>query len=150
MAQLFYEDHKIGTRLMSRARTIFDHDIGAFVGVSGMFEQLFVNREYYENQSIYGKHIAPGLLVLSIAEGLCIQEGWLHETGLAFLGLDEFRISKPVATGDTVHVELEVVEARETKRADRGIVKTRHEVKNQHGETVMSFYATRMIKRRDA
>lgn len=150
MTALYYEDWTEDRTLVTRARTVFDHDVGTFVGMSGMFEELFLNREYYENRSLFKRRIAPGLLALSIAEGLAIQEGWIHGTGLAFLGLDEMRITAPVAVGDTIHVEVTAVERRETRHADRGIVKTRHTVKNQHGDAVMTFLMTRMVAKRVA
>lgn len=150
MTGLYYEDWTERLTLTTRGRTIFDHDIGTFVGMSGMFEELFLNREYYEKQSLFKRRIAPGLLTLSIAEGLTIQEGWIHGTGLAFAGLDELRITAPVAVGDTIHVEVSVVDRRETRHPDRGIVRTRHTVKNQDGVAVMTFLVTRMIARRAA
>lgn len=148
MSELYYEDWTEGRKLVTRGRTIYDYDVSAFVGLSGMAEELFINREYYEKQSLFRRRIAPGLLVMAIAEGLVIQEGWLHGTGLAFLGFDEQRITAPVGVGDTIHVEVEVVERRPTRQPGRGIVKTRHTVRNQDGAAVMTFAATRMIATR--
>lgn len=149
MQGLYYEDWTDGRVLVTRGRTIYDYDISAFVGLSGMVEELFINRAYYETQSIFRRRVAPGLLILAIAEGLVIQEGWLHKTGLAFLGFDEHRVIAPVGVGDTVHVEVQVVERRATRQPGRGIVKTRHTVKNQDGAAVASFTATRMIAMRE-
>jgi acyl dehydratase len=148
VSALYYEDWTEGRRLVTRGRTIYDYDISAFVGLSGMAEELFINREYYENESLFKRRIAPGLLVMAISEGLVIQEGWLHRTGLAFLGFDEQRVTGPVAVGDTIHVEVEVVERRPTRQPGRGIVKTRHTVRKQDGTAVMTFLATRMIATR--
>lgn len=145
MSGLYFEDWTLGRKLVTRGRTIFDYEIGAFVGISGMFEELFVNREYYENESLFKRRIAPGLLVLAISEGLVIQEGWLHGTGLAFLGFDEQRVTAPVAVGDTIRVEVEVVERRPTRQPSRSIVKTRHVIRRQDGTEVMTFLVTRMI-----
>src|SRR5690606_6077736 len=90
--------------------------------------------------------LAPGALVYSIAEGLVIQST-LQRTGLAFLKM-ELDIAGPTFAGDTVHVEIEVVEARPTSKPGRGIVKTVNMVINQHGRVVLTYTPVRMIRMR--
>lgn len=147
MTSLYWEDFTPGLKLKTLGRTVYDQDIGAFVQLSGMYEELFMNREYYEKDTPYQGRIAPGALVYSLSEGLVIQQGWIHRTGLAFLGLDNWRINRPVRPGDTIWVEVEVKDRRETKNPERGIVTTHHAVLNQKGEDVMGFDVTRMIRR---
>jgi len=144
----YYEDFEIGQKLVTYGRTVFDADVCSFIGLANLYEELFMNKDYAETKSIFKRRIAPGMLTLTIAEGLVVQQGWLHGTGMAFLGMDELRIPAPVAVGDTIRVEVEPIEKRETRQPDRGIVKWRHTVKNQHDETVMTYTVTRMIKRR--
>ena len=50
-----------------------------------------------------------------------------------------------VLTGDTISVEIEVVDRRETKQPDRGVVTFRHRIANQRGEAVMEATIPRMI-----
>lgn len=50
--------------------------------------------------------------------------------------------------GDTIRVEVEVADKRETKKPDRGIVTYQHRVVNQRGETVLEAKVQRMIKRK--
>jgi acyl dehydratase len=53
--------------------------------------------------------------------------------------MDEVRFPKPVFHGDTVHVETEVLELRESKsRPQNGIVIFAHRAINQRGEIVAS------------
>jgi acyl dehydratase len=52
-----------------------------------------------------------------------------------------------VLEGDTINVEVEVVDKRETKKPDRGIVTYQHRVRNQRGELVLETRVQRMIKR---
>lgn len=55
----------------------------------------------------------------------------------AGLGVDFVEWKKPVLAGDTLSGTSKVVERRVSKsRPDRGVVKLRHELQNQHGETV--------------
>ena len=52
---------------------------------------------------------------------------------------------KPVFAGDTVHAEVEVTAVRPTSTGNRGIVTTTNDVLNQHGETVITYRAVRMM-----
>jgi acyl dehydratase len=65
---------------------------------------------------------------------------------MAFLGGD-LRIVAPVLQGDTIRVEVEIAEKRETKKLDRGIVTYRHRVLNQRDELVVEARVQRMIRR---
>jgi len=65
---------------------------------------------------------------------------------MAYLG-GELRIVAPVLEGDTIRVEIEVVDKRETKKADRGIVTYQHRVLNQRDEVVLEARVQRMIRR---
>ena len=58
-------------------------------------------------------------------------------TTVANLGWDEVRFPRPLFHGDTIRVESEVVEIRESKsRPDNGIVKFEHRAYNQKDELV--------------
>jgi acyl dehydratase len=52
-----------------------------------------------------------------------------------------------VLEADTIRVEVEVVDKRETKKGDRGIVTYAHRVTNQRGELVLEARLSRMIRR---
>jgi acyl dehydratase len=78
-----------------------------------------------------------------------MQTGLIHGTGMAWLG-GEVRVVAPVLEGDTIRVEVEVVDKRETKKADRGIVTYRHRVLNQRDEVVLELKIQRMIRRKAA
>jgi len=75
-----------------------------------------------------------------------MQTGLIHGTGMAWLG-GELRIVAPVLEGDTIRVEIEVADKRETKKVDRGIVTYRHRVRNQRDEVVLEATIQRMIRR---
>ena len=81
--------------------------------------------------------------------GYVMQTGLIHGTGMAWLG-GELRVVAPVLEGDTIRVEVEVADKRETKKADRGIVTYRHRVLNQRDEVVLEARVQRMIRRAGA
>jgi len=97
-----FEQFKPGDRYVTGRRTITEHDILQFVGLVGLTEPLFLDLEYIRKESLYGERIAPGSLTFGMAEGLTVQTGLIHGTGLAFAGLDKMRLFGPVKVGDTI------------------------------------------------
>ncbi|MGH7263651.1 MAG: MaoC/PaaZ C-terminal domain-containing protein [Candidatus Rokuibacteriota bacterium] len=144
-----YEGFGLGDRYRTLGRTISDYEILSFVTLTGFTEPLFMDMQYIQRESVFKTRVAPGVLTFAIAEGLTLQTGILHGTGLALLSYD-VRVVGPVLAGDTVRVEIEVVDKRETRRADRGVVTFRHRVLNQRDEVVMEATIARMIKRAGA
>ncbi len=144
----FWQDIKVGERYRTIGRTIFEADLAAFIAVTGMTEVLFNNIEFLNRESaIKGGRPVPGALVYSFAEGLLVQST-MQGTGLAFLGCN-LDVKGPTFIGDTIHVEFEITELRQTSKGNRAIVRTRNEVKNQRGETVLLYDPKRMMKGRD-
>jgi acyl dehydratase len=146
MKGIFFEGFHAGDRFATGRRTVTEHDILQFVTLVGLTEPLFLDLEYIKKESIFGERIAPGSLTFGIAEGLTVQTGIIHGTGLAFAGLDRMRLSAPVKVGDTIRVEIEVLDTRALPQRGGGIVRYRQWVKNQRGETVMEYHVARLIR----
>jgi acyl dehydratase len=100
-------------------------------------------------ESVFGGRAAPGAMTFALSEGLVMQTGLIHGTGMAWLGGD-IKLTAPVLAGDTIHVEVDIADKRETKKPDRGIVTYKHRVLNQRGEVVMEMTLQRMIKRKSS
>jgi acyl dehydratase len=144
-----FEGHAIGAVYRTLARTVSETDIVTFVNQCGFVEPLFIDMEYVKRESVFGRRAAPGALTFALSEGLIMQTGLIHGTGMAWLGA-ELRIVAPVLEGDTIRVEIEIVDKRETNKRDRGIVTYRHRVLNQRDELVLEAKVQRMIRRADA
>ncbi|MGH7832009.1 MAG: MaoC/PaaZ C-terminal domain-containing protein [Candidatus Binatia bacterium] len=141
-----FEQFHSGDRFVTGRRTVSEHDILQFVGLVGLTEPLFLDLEYIRNESLYGERIAPGSLTFGMAEGLTVQTGIIHGTGLAFAGLDRMRLFGPVKVNDTIQVEIEVLDTKEVPARGGGIVRYRQWVKNQRGETIMEYDVARLIR----
>ena len=88
-----WEEMPLGFRFRTASRTITEADVSAFVGIVGITEPLFLDaRVAIENG--YAGRLVPGMMTFSFAEGLVIQTGCIHETGVAFLHMD-FDIKAP-------------------------------------------------------
>jgi acyl dehydratase len=144
-----FEQHAIGRVYRTLARTVSETDIVNFVNQCGFTEPLFLDMEYVKRESVFGRRAAPGALTFSLSEGLVMQTGLIHGTGMAWLG-GELRVVAPVLEGDTIRVEVEVTDKRETRKTDRGIVTYRHRVLNQRDELVLEATIQRMIRRESA
>lgn len=143
---LFFDDYRLDQTFTTDRRTITETDHVQFTTAFGFFEPLFMDKDYVATRTPYGKRIVPGALTFSVAEGLTILSGILHDTGMALLGV-EMNIVQPVFIGDTLMVAIKVVDKRETRKPDRGIVTYRHRVLNQDGTEVMTYTVKRMIRR---
>jgi acyl dehydratase len=143
---LTWEAHAVGARFQTLGRTVSETDIVTFVNLCGFTEPLFMDMEYVARESVFARRAAPGALTFALSEGLVMQTGLIHGTGMAYLG-GEMRVVTPVLEADTIRVEVEVVDKRETKKGDRGIVTYAHRVTNQRGELVLEARLSRMIRR---
>jgi acyl dehydratase len=130
----YFEEIEAGTSLVTTGRTITESDIVAFAGLSGDFNQLHVDAEYAKNGE-FGQRVAHGLLVVSITTGLIVQTGLMEGTVHAFREL-EWKFSRPVFIGDTIHVDLTVVETKALPRIGGGSATAKINVYNQHNQVV--------------
>ena len=133
---LYFEEFSVGQRITTLARTVTEHDIVTFAGMSGDFNQIHTDAEFSKSTP-FGQRVEHGLLGLSIASGLAMRTGVLEGTVLAFREINEWKFSKPVFIGDTIHVELNVIETKALPRLGGGSVVIQLNVVNQHVETVM-------------
>ncbi len=146
---MYYEDLPVGRVFKTIGRTVTEADITNFVNATGMVEVLLTNIEFLKEESDIKQRLAPGALGYCFAEGLLVQSTMQH-TGFAFLHMD-LNVHGPVFAGDTIHVEVEVIEVRLSKnRPGRGLVRTRNKVVKQDGTVALTYTPLRMIKCRGA
>lgn len=138
--EMFHE----GMKMTTLRRTIAEADMLSFVQLSGLFEELWLDAGKAQATGLYEGRLVPGYMTLSFGEGLFVLGGWMrHAVGM--LGVDEVRWTAPVACGDTIRAEVEVLEARPSKDPSRGVLVMRHQVLNQHDTVVLSYRSARLI-----
>ena len=141
----YFEDFHMGDVETTRARTITEADIVNFAAFSGDWYPLHTDIEY-ARKGPFGERIAHGMLVLSVAMGLMP----LYEMAIvAFYGMDKVRFTAPTRIGDTIHVELEVVD-KQDKGDIGGVVALKESIKNQKGEDVAVSIMKVLIARKPA
>ncbi|CAM3664912.1 MaoC family dehydratase [Corallococcus sp. ZKHCc1 1396] len=143
----YFDDFPIGEILELGPYGVTREEILAF---ANQFDpQPFHVDEVAAGQSIYGGIIASGWHTASICHKLLVQGLLSTSASMGSPGLDELRWKKPVRPGDTLKVRVETLETRpSTSKPDRGAIKFRFEVVNQHGDVVMTEIANALFARR--
>lgn len=131
---MYFEEFQVGLEVISPARTITESDVSAFAGLSGDFNQLHTDAEFAK-ATMFGRRIAHGMLVLSIATGLAARMGFIEGTAMAFRELS-WKFSAPVFFGDTVHIRAVCRELKPMPKLGGGVVVFDVKVVNQDGKTV--------------
>lgn len=138
----FFDQLKVGDCFYTMGRTVTETDLVSFINLSWLNEEGFVSTEPETPHTIQGRFI-PGCLIYIMAEGLMTPT--MQFTGQAFLHA-ELNHKAPVVVGDTIHVEVEILESRPTSKGNRGLVRAVNRVVNQRGETVLEYTPLRMLK----
>jgi len=141
---LWFEEFEVGQRIITPGRTITESDIVSFAGLSGDYNQIHTDAEF-SSKTPFGKRVAHGLLVLSIASGLAMRTGVLEGTVLAFREINNWKFSLPVFIGDTIITELSIIETKPIPRLGGGSLVIELSVKNQHSEVTMKGTWTALV-----
>lgn len=138
----------VGESSRTAGRTVTGADVVNFAGVSGDFNHHHTDEERMSSTE-YGERIAHGAFVFSAMTGLLWQSRTPEEREdvIAFYGVDGLRFTAPTFVGDTIHVEIEVLEktAREHPSAN-GTVRYGAEVVNQNDETVLACELLSLVR----
>lgn len=137
MAGVYFEELKVGQVFQHPIRrTITETDNVLFTAMTHNPARLHLDEEYCREETEFGQRIVNSAFTLGLMVGISVGETTLG-VAVADLGWDEVRFPKPLFHGDTLRVETEVVELRESKsRPNAGIVTFLHRAYNQRGELV--------------
>ncbi|HLU06988.1 MAG TPA: MaoC family dehydratase [Woeseiaceae bacterium] len=148
MAGLYFEEFEVGqTFRHSIRRTITEADNVWFSALTHNPAPIHIDAEYCRHTE-FGKPLVNSCLTLGFMVGISVGDTTAGTT-VANLGWDEVRFPKPLFHGDTIHVETEVLELRDSKsRPDNGIAVFAHRAFNQHDELVGHCRRTALMLRR--
>jgi 3-hydroxybutyryl-CoA dehydratase len=131
----YIEDLREGSEYLSASRTISNHDIAAFAGLSGDFSPLHTDDEWARENTPFSGRIAHGALIFSLSQGL--RTPVIDDIAVvAFLGFERTLVA-PVYPADTIRARWTVSQVRRSRsRPDRGIARLSVAVVNQDGTIV--------------
>jgi 3-hydroxybutyryl-CoA dehydratase len=116
----------------SRGRTVTEADVAAFSALTGDWHPQHSDA-VWAAESAFGERIAHGMLVVSFAVGLVAFD---PERVIALRRVRDVVFKRPVAIGDTIHVEGEI-ERTAAVDAETGLVGCNWRVVNQSGKLVV-------------
>lgn len=137
MAGLYFEEFQVG-QVFDHAirRTLTETDNVLFSTLTHNPAPLHLDEEYCREHTEFGQRIVNSCLTLSLMVGISVNDTTLGTT-VANLGWDDVRFPKPLFHGDTLHIQTEVMELRESRsRPENGIVIFEHRAFNQDDELV--------------
>ncbi|WP_285021500.1 MaoC family dehydratase [Novosphingobium sp. fls2-241-R2A-195] len=138
MAGLWFDELTVGQRFdHAIRRTVTETDNLLFSTMTHNPAQLHLDAEYMKGTP-YGRPLMNSAFTLGLMVGISVGDTTLG-TAVANLGWDEVRFPAPLFAGDTVRVESEVIELRESQsRPGQGVVTFLHRAFNQKDELVAS------------
>lgn len=149
MPGLYFEEFYVGQTFDHPIRrTVTETDNVLFTTMTHNPALLHLDEEYCRTQTEFGQRIVNSCFTLSVMVGVSVYDTTLGTT-VGNLGWDEVRFPKPLFHGDTLHIESEVLEIRESKsRPDNGIVIFAHRAYNQRDELVGSCKRSALMLRK--
>lgn len=149
MAGMYFEDFTVGDVLKHEVtRTVTETDNLLITALTMNVQPLHLDAEF-SKKSMFGKQIVNSIFTLGLVTGIPVQDTTLGTT-LGNLGFRDIEFPKPVFFGDTLRVETQALDKRESKsRPNTGIVGIEHRGYNQHDELVCVVRRTALMLRRE-
>jgi acyl dehydratase len=151
VAGLYFEEFRVGQVFRHAIRrTLTEADNLFFSALTHNPAALHLDEEYCREHSEFGTRVINSAFTLGLMVGISVGDTTLGTT-VANLGWDEVRFPAPLFPGDTVHVETEVLELRESRsRPANGIVIFEHRAFNQKDVLAARCTRTALMLRRPA
>jgi acyl dehydratase len=143
----YFEDFTPGDEIELGQHTITKEGIIAFA--REFDPQTFHLDADAAKDTIFGGLVASGWHTGSLTMRLFYEGVIKHVVSLGSPGIDELRWIKPVRPGDTLIGRMTVTECTPSRsKPDRGIVRSLLELRNQHGEVVVTIKGMSLLGRR--
>jgi acyl dehydratase len=143
----YFEEFELGAVYKHvPGKTITEADDHLFCMITMNHHPLHID-DRYAAESQQGRNVVVGSLVYSIALGMSVRD--VSGKAIANLATEGLKHTAPVFHGDTLYTESEVLEKTPSEsKPDRGIVKVRTNVFNQHNELVTTFERKVLVPRK--
>ncbi len=142
---LHFEAFEPGAVWTTATRLVSQADVNAFAELTGDHNPIHVD-EAFAARSPFRKRIAHGLLVESVLSGLAWELGIFDGTIVALREVS-MRFEAPVVPGDSLQVELEVLERDPAPGPRRGWVRIATRARNQRAELVLDGQWVTLVAR---
>ena len=114
MAGMYFEDFTVGDVIKHDVtRTVTETDNLLITALTMNVQPLHLDAEF-SKKSMFGRQIVNSIFTLGLVTGIPVQDTTLGTT-LGNLGFRDIEFPKPVFFGDTLRVETEALDKRESK-----------------------------------
>jgi acyl dehydratase len=138
----YLEDLQVGEKIQTAAMTVTEEEVLEF-------SRRYDPQPMHADPRVPGGLIASGWHTAAIVMRLTVDSNPLGSLPLLGLGVDGIQWPLPVRPGDTIQVEMEVLDIRPSKsQPTHGIVKIRSTARNQRGEVVYVVIPNCWVPRR--
>jgi len=144
----FYEEFTVGEVIKHwPGRTITETDNTWFALLTMNQHPLHSDAHYAETFTQHGQRVVLGPLVFSIGIGLTVAD--ISGRAIANLEIEKITHDHPTFNGDTLYAQTRILDKRESRQGDRGIVQVETWATNQRGERVLTFRRTVLVPKRN-
>ena len=135
----YFEDLEVGTKSSFGHYEVTREEVLEFA--SKYDPQPFHLDDEAAAQTFFGRLSASGWHTCAMTMRMIVEQFKEQQTAsLGSPGIDQLRWLKPVFPGDTLRVEAELIEKRQSKsKPSMGFTKSRQTVYNQHDEPVLEM-----------
>ena len=144
----YYDELEIGMKFQhAMGRTVTEMDNVMFSALTMNTQPLHLNEDFAAKTQ-FGRRIMNGIFTLGLTVGMTVPD-LTEGTIVANLSYERVVYPHPVFHGDTLYVESEIMEKRDSRsRPDCGVVRLRHVGRNQHGAVVVEVERMVMFLRK--
>jgi len=144
-----------GTKIRCRVnRTLDEGDFSLLHSFCWLNVPVHCDAEYAK-KTLFGKRSLAAPAMLVIADGLVHRGDKLYELlenqgmqTVAYVGIDNVRISRAVLPGDTLRADVEVTEICPTKKPQRNILSYTNKTYNQRDELVIEYTSRILVEKK--
>lgn len=150
----FFEEFHEGEIYITSRRTLREAELLEFCNLCWFNLSMFFDEIYATKEMPYKSHVFPGPLIIPLAIGLFLKLGIYERTVIALLGIENLKFKNSLRVGDTMEVEVNIINKKESKTySDRGILYSLFTVNKVNidltKEFIMSFEMTHLLKKKN-
>lgn len=135
---------EIGQRWVGPGRTLTEGDFTMACMVSGDWHGIHADEEFAK-QTPLGGRILHGSYAICIAMGQLANLVEFTDPIIGMLDIRDWTFRKPLFVGDTMHIELTILDKQVTSGKNRGLIDRGIAIVNQHGVTVQEGKSKFMV-----
>ncbi len=131
---------KPGDKFKTGEKYVSEEEEVTFCEITGNILPIFLSDEAARAKG-WEKQLVPGVFTLSCSIGLMEQAGLLDDV-IAFMAVEKLRYLAPVYIGDSIYVEVELLQKKSIKEGTRNIITYKFTTYNQNGKPVLEAVNT--------